>query len=439
MRIEISISNADAAGRNYLTWAPVRATLQLFDAPPNGGAPITVTVRNQDPQAGGQLEFAAFRGDPRTGILDLKLPTDSSPVEFIVAGVRGRPSLADGDAVLSVSRSGATQPLGTKRVMVRIRKNANTLTPAERDRFTTALAKLNDQGAGLFRNFREMHQEQIALDQAHGAPGFLSWHRAYLLDLERELQKIDPSVTLPYWRFDESAPNVFSRNFMGESGAAGNLIFSPTNLLRLWRTDGGPGISRRPQFDALTEPARNPVGPILDQAQTLALGGLNAVFDTGPNFAGDPRRGGFDEMEGNPHGSAHVSFLGWIRSPATAPRDPLFFLLHCNVDRLWAVWQWLNDRFDGTQSNTYFHRGTATSPGAALIGHNLRDTMWPWNNQRGGLRPLNAPRTPFPVVPTAPWPGPAPMVGDMIDYHGLRNAGSAMNFAYDDVPYGVAQ
>lgn len=438
MRVEIAIANASAAGRNYLTWAPVRATLRLLDAPPNGGEPVAVTIRNQNPQAGGQVEFALSRGDRRTAALDLKLPTDSSPVEFFVAGVLGRPSSADGDAVLQVTRAGTAQPLATRRVMVRIRKNANQLSPAERTRFTTALAQLNDQGTGLFRNFREMHQEDLALVQAHGAPGFLSWHRAYLLDLERELQRIDPSVSLPYWRFDQPAPNVFSRDFMGESGPAGNLVFSPTNLLRLWRTDGGPGISRRPQFDPLTEPARNPFGPLLSQAATLAMGGANAVFDTGPDFAGDPRRGGFDEMEGNPHGSAHVSFLGWIRDPATAPRDPLFFLLHCNVDRLWAMWQWLNDRFDGTQPNTYFFRGTATSPDAALIGHNLRDTMWPWNNQRGGPRPNNAPRTPFPTVPTATWPGPTPTVGDMIDYQGFRKATSAMNFAYDDVPYGIA-
>jgi hypothetical protein len=41
------------------------------------------------------------------------------------------------------------------------------------------------------------------------------------------------------------------------------------------------------------------------------------------------------------------------------------------------MWQWLNSRFDGTQPSTYFHLGTATSPNAALIGHNLRDTLWP--------------------------------------------------------------
>ena len=46
--------------------------------------------------------------------------------------------------------------------------------------------------------------------EAHGFSAFYPWHRAYLLDLERELQNIDPSVSLPYWRFDQPAPGLFT-------------------------------------------------------------------------------------------------------------------------------------------------------------------------------------------------------------------------------------
>jgi tyrosinase len=430
MRIDITIANQDAAGRNYLTWAPVKGTVRLLDV--DGADPVNVTLSNDDPQVGGQLEFAATRDQVRAPTLDLVLPPDGSPVELWVAGVVGMPSSADGDAVIRVARTGAAETLTSKAVMVRIRKNANQLSPAERDRFTKTLAQLNEQGAGLFQNFREMHRQPAALDQAHGAPGFLSWHRAYLLDLERALQRIEPSVTLPYWRFDRSAPNLFTADFMGASGAFGNVSFSAENLLRQWRTDGAPGITRRPRFNV-----QNGTAFVRDEAATLAMGGANAIFDTGPALAGTPQ-GGFDEMEGDPHGFAHTSFTfsSWLFDPAVAPRDPLFFLLHCNVDRLWGRWQWFNDRFDGTQLNTYFFRGSASSTPAALIGHNLLDTMWPWDNDTGFPRPDNAPRTPFPSVPTATGPGPAPKVGDMIDYQGFLNAQSDMNFAYDDVPFG---
>jgi tyrosinase len=431
MQIELTIANEDPAGRNYLTWAPVKGTLRRLDV--EGTDPVNVTLSNDNPQVGGQLEFTTTRDQARAPSLDLVLPPDGTPVEFFVAGVVGKPSTEDGDAVIRVAKADTAEPLTSKAVMVRVRKNANQLSPPERDLFTKTLAKLNDQGAGLFQNFRDMHWVDVALAQAHGNPGFLSWHRAYLLDLERELQKLEPSVTLPYWRFNQPAPNVFTEDFMGAPGPGGTVVFSAGNLLRLWRTDGSAGITREPGFDVQTAPPS-----LRTEAATLLMGGdrPNAIFDRGP----DPALVGFDTMEGNPHGRAHTRFVppSWIRSPDTAPRDPVFFLLHCNVDRLWALWQWFHNRFDGTQPNTYFFRGSASSTPAALIGHNLLDTMWPWNNDTGFPRPDNAPRTPFPSTPTSTAPGPAPTVGDMIDYQGFLDAQSDMNFAYDDVPFGVA-
>ena len=64
--------------------------------------------------------------------------------------------------------------------------------------------------------------------------------------------------------------------------------------------------------------------------------------------------------------------------------------------------------------------------------------MWPWNNVKGGDRPLNAPRTPFPTVTGVPAPGSAPTVRDMIDYQGWLDAQSDTGYAYDDVPDGTA-
>ncbi len=430
MRTEIALSNQDRAGKSYLTWAPVAATIRLLE--PDSAAPVGVVLSNKDPVRGGQLEFGTSRTAPLQPTLSLTLPANGSPVRFFVAGDFPKASSADGDAIIRSATASIGRELSTKAVMVRIRKNANLLGPAERGRFVTALARLNNQGAGVFKDFRAMHREQAALNQAHSAAGFLSWHRAYLLDLERELQKIDPSVALHYWRFDLPAPNLFTPDFLGRTTPAGNVTFSSTNLLRLWTTDNQTGINRRPLFDVATRGAF-----VKPQAATLLMGGRrpNAIFDAGPGA--DPLSN-FDGMEGDPHGNAHTSFQGYIQDASTAPRDPLFFLLHCNVDRLWGLWQWLNDRFDGTQPKTYFFRGTAGTPNATTVGHNLGDTMWPWNNVRTPPRPSSAPRTPFPSAANAPAPGPTPKVGDMIDYHGMLRETSYAGFAYDDVPYGIA-
>jgi tyrosinase len=290
--------------------------------------------------------------------------------------------------------------------MVRIRKNANNLTAGERDRLVAAFAKLNNQGAGRFTDFRDMHTN-VSSPQAHGAPGFLPWHRAYLLDLERELQAIDPSVALPYWRFDQPSPNIFTQEFFGVSDPVGTVSFSATNPLQFWRTDGVPGINRRPFFPTAAAPPG-----VRTEAQTFALGINYPQFRT---------------MEGNPHGSAHVSFGGFISSIGTAARDPLFFLLHCNVDRLWAKWQRANSRFNPAVAASYDGAGHP-------IGHNLPDTMWPWNGVTGAPRPPTAPGGAMAPSPCVSAPGPQPRVRDSLDYQGRINAVSRMGFDYDDVP-----
>src|SRR6266513_2066091 len=88
----------------------------------------------------------------------------------------------------------------------------------------------------------------------------------------------------------------------------------------------------------------------ITEAQTLALGNRYASFE---------------DLEGNPHGFAHTSFVGFISSIPTAAKDPLFFLLHANVDRLWAKWQRRFDRFDSTVAASF------DSNPSNLIGHNL--------------------------------------------------------------------
>ena len=143
------------------------------------------------------------------------------------------------------------------------------------------------------------------MNQAHGFPAFLPWHRAYLLDLERELQAIDPSVTLPYWRFDQAAPNLFTLDFFGVSDPNGTVQFSPANPLHFWVTDGIPGINRSPNFPTNTAPP----GLSYRGADTRHR---NDIWI-------------FRSMEGNPHGFAHTSFDGSIHRSADSTEGPAVF------------------------------------------------------------------------------------------------------------------
>ena len=425
MHVDIALDATDpATGRSFLTWTPVKGHARLTD---NGGAhaPVSVTLQNGGAAGGGQVAFELHRTDAGKPTLALQLPIDGSPVDFWVAGEFQRPSIAYGDAaIVAVDGTGAS--IGRRELMVRIRKNAVKLTDAERDRFLTAMGKLNAAGKGPFQSFRDTHVAP-SISEAHGFPGFPPWHRAYLLDLERSLQSVDASVTLPYWRFDEPAPALFAQAFLGMPPAnpqAGNVIqFPHGHALEFWRTDGSDPIERRPLYNIANAPPTTSGGrpSVISQMATLKLGTAFVAF----------RR-----YEGAPHGSAHVSFQGPINSVPTAAKDPLFFLLHGNVDRLWAFWQWLNHRHDVLSPETYSTSGVHWPPNRPTgLGHNLGDTVWPWNQSRTPPRPtFPPPRGPMPASPLTAAPGGAPRIQDMIDYQGVHG-GQALGFDYDDVPF----
>lgn len=409
-RVQIDIPGALPDGRLFLGWTPVQATARVVPGPllpiPLPPLPVPITLRNGGTV--GKLRFATTRTGNGTPTLALTLPASGAPVAFWVGGDLGFPSRDYGDAAVEAVLTAGAIPIGRRELMVRVRKNAVTLTNAERDRFLAALGTLNGRGLGRFGDFRRMHTDPADFEE-HGDAGFLPWHRAYLLDFERELQAIDPRVALPYWRFDQPAPQLFTMDFMGATGPAGFVLFRPGHPLLFWVTDGLPGIARTPQFDVNRAPHR----PI-NEVDTLRLGGTAQTFAA------------FRSMEGNPHGSAHVSFTGFIQFPGTAPRDPLFFLLHCNVDRLWAKWQWLNRRHNPTASQTFSN--------GSRPGHRINDTMWPWNGVITPPRPNFAPGGALAASPSTTLPGAAPTVRSMLDYQG-KVGGIALGFDYDDVPF----
>lgn len=413
MEIEFTINNSNDKSARYLTWTPSPLRLRLLGAPP-GSADVEVTITEKRKANGGSLRFSLLRDSQFHPQIKIKLPTDGQSVTVFLCGLYGAPSKEDGDVSIAVIAQ-TMQEIGILPVMVRIRKNANSLSIDERDRFLSAMAMLNNRGTGRFADFRSMHMDTAALDQAHGGPGFLPWHRSYLLDLERELQAIDSTVTLPYWRFDMPAPNVFTKEFMGVADSLGDVQFVASHPFKYWYTDGQQGIIRR---SSGPDPAMTTSPLIRKEVDTIALG---------------PRFGMFTSMEGNPHGRAHTSYFGGsISDPGTAPKDPLFFLLHCNVDRLWAKWQHQLSRFDASVAAAYVSDTVAKN---FVEGHKLKDSLWPWNGKTAPPRPNTAPGGEMARSACVLAPGARPNVIDMLDYQGVVDHAKNLGFAYDDVAF----
>ncbi|MGH8584507.1 MAG: tyrosinase family protein [Gammaproteobacteria bacterium] len=207
-----------------------------------------------------------------------------------------------------------------------VRKNAASLTASEKARFTAALrqVKANGRYDQYVRQHRDLFQSGI-----HGGAMFLPWHREFLRQLELDLQAVDSTVTIPYWDWTvdrSSGPPIWADDLMGGNGQAptqrvttGPYAF-PGWVLNVTSPPLDPGPALRRRFGGNALPTRSQVDSV------LALGSYASFRPDVEQFA---------------HNTVHT-FIGGSASASTSPNDPVFFLLHCNVDRLWSVWQTLH-------------------------------------------------------------------------------------------------
>lgn len=100
-----------------------------------------------------------------------------------------------------------------------IRKDANTLTPAERQEFVQAVHTLKQ--SGLYDQFVLRHAN-TPMTAIHRSPAFLPWHRRFILDFERELQRVsgNPNLGLPYWNWPSGGPSasMWNNDLLGGDG-----------------------------------------------------------------------------------------------------------------------------------------------------------------------------------------------------------------------------
>lgn len=223
---------------------------------------------------------------------------------------------------------------------------------------------------------------------AHSGPAFLPWHRWMLILLENHLQRVlnDPNFGLPYWNWaiDGDLPQpqqplspLWSNNCMGGSGIpVTNGPFAngswQVNIEGVLDQDGNPvivsvnrGLER--------ELAGDPLGPVLPSTtQVRAVVKSNApniFYDTFPwNQSSSGFRNALEGWINGPsmHNLVHV-WIGGDMGPATSPNDPVFYLNHCNVDRIWTGWQQINGNppyLPGTNEPSY------------LMRHRLNDLLY---------------------------------------------------------------
>ena len=226
-------------------------------------------------------------------------------------------------------------PLG-----VRYRKEIRNLTDDERNRFIAAVKKLQtpQPGSGVSKYDQLVKIHIDAAYETHNAAMYFPFHRAFLLEFERELQKIDPTVMLPYWDWslDSQAPEhspIFSANFMGGNGGPGTCVangaFAP------WRPSYPAPHCLRRQFNA-----GNWINPFYSNEAIIQIISQATSYDA-------LRRA----IEYAPAGSVHVG-IGGDMATMQAPNDPIYWLHIAYVDRIWRRWQQMRPEFANSVNGT---------------------------------------------------------------------------------------
>jgi tyrosinase len=163
---------------------------------------------------------------------------------------------------------------------------------------------------------------------------FAPWHRGYLLALEAQIRAAVVSLggpsdwALPYWNYfgpgDEyRIPPAFTQQTLPDGTP--NPLFVTARYGPNF--DGDIYVTSEENADCQT-----------DTVYTDSYGGPQTTFWHGGGTSGD--------LENNPHNGVHVDVGGYrnrrnygvMSDPGTAGLDPIFYLHHCNIDRMWAAW-----------------------------------------------------------------------------------------------------
>jgi tyrosinase len=146
------------------------------------------------------------------------------------------------------------------------------------------------------------------------AEHFLTWHRAFLYFFEVTLKlaakeaKVQTDLELPYWNWyvDSALPAIFIE---------GDAKTNPLWHKRMNNSINGGALEKAFFAKKVLLPSKPS-----EFRQTFSV-----------------------PLEANPHGGIHGAIGGDMGTVPRSARDPIFWLHHANIDRLWAVWVNMGD------------------------------------------------------------------------------------------------
>ena len=199
-----------------------------------------------------------------------------------------------------------------------MRKNLKNLTPTEIADLNQALVALKN--AGKYTDIAQYHGNSHYCCE-HGTPLFPSWHTAYLMQFENALAHflVDPNLGLPYWDWTEPSSNWV------------HLIdnMATPNCTNPWSFGYNPAER--------VDTTRNP--------RTFNTAGYKNRID---NAKCEHDFSTFYPILEDAHGSIHMTIGGNMGQIDSAAFDPIFFLHHNFVEKIYEDWQLCREKVDET-------------------------------------------------------------------------------------------
>ena len=294
--------------------------------------------------------------------------------------------------------------------MMQVRKSFVNLADDERSAFLAALIELKARRVSPEADFtiydrfiaihaaalrvRSPHDPGREYSAAHGGPALLPWHREYLVRVQKELSKIDPSVVIPYWDWtahDATVKRLFSDDFLGAAPPASELRPVSSGYF----TPHAPSANARPDWwpknatgwilpESIRSPGSNWGGVLhrsvggfgrLPTEQEIARVGQLHTYREFSRALEAGLSVGADRIP--THNAMHRWVGGHMANAYVAPFDPAFLLHHAYVDYLWDRWQ-----RNGHAGADYYPStddwGGQGAAGDIGHGHLLHDPMFPW-------------------------------------------------------------
>eukprot|EP00457_Paulinella_chromatophora_P001876 gb/GEZN01001878.1/.p1 GENE.gb/GEZN01001878.1/~~gb/GEZN01001878.1/.p1 ORF type:complete len:764 (+),score=110.72 gb/GEZN01001878.1/:23-2314(+) len=288
------------------------------------------------------------------------------------------------------------------KALMLVRKEIRYMKEEEQNRYVYALKEMmkneNGPGTSVFYRLAGYHGWPASFCH-HQKESFPAWHRAYLVDFERELSKADKKLGndgklgLPYWDWQDEVgprkdhpeffPKIITKHFssLPDDFAEKDSRFTQSNA----------GHFKRDSEDKMKRSAR----------RYLISKMANDCLATEQHFIHASTEEAGNSIE-SPHNMIHVTVGAPMNSVPFAAFDPIFWLHHCNVDRIYE--KYLELQPDSAQE---FSEKQASNVSSGVSEENLFTEP---------LRPFKHPFTGAPFLP--------------IDSFSIK----ALGYSYDKLP-----